>query len=111
MTRLAISDLTAASVEVDLWGTAFSAVPITRSRQKRLLELQKELDAIEDGAHDANDQAVSVLAEMLDQQLAPIGENDALASGVIVEKWQADELTVDQLVGFQERLVEAVRPT
>ena len=111
MGRLSISDLAAASVEVDLWGKEFLAVPITRSRQKCMEAIQQQIIVLDENDREGNDKAVALLAEMLDQQLMPAVDGGEKASAVIVAKWQADELTFDQLVGFQERLSEAVRPT
>src|SRR4051794_38531150 len=96
------------SVEVDLWGTMFNAVPITRSRQRELTELQREFQAIDDTVDGADDLAIEVLARMIDVHVQPAGQRRKKPSEYIIEKWQGDDLTVEQLVMFQHRLMEAV---
>jgi hypothetical protein len=109
---LAIAELAPRTgIEVDLWGVIFNAVPITRTLQRELDELNAAFQDIDEDADDADDQAVEMLASMLDVHVKPAGGRKKKASDFIVEKWKGDELTVEQLLTFQQRLVEAVRPT
>lgn len=107
MARLAIEPAAEQEkVEVDLWGTVFVRVPVTRSRQRKLAEVEKRLGAVDENAKDADDKAVQLMGEMLDQVLAPV-EGDAVPSALIVEKWKADVLTFDRLSAFLGELTEA----
>jgi hypothetical protein len=102
------------SVEVDLWGALFYTQRITRSRQKEITRIEREVDALqsaEQAADDGDDQIVSLLGQMLDAMLEPAEGKRKKASAHIVERWEADALTIAELTGFMERLGEAVRPT
>jgi len=113
MTRIAITDAGGPKgVEVELWDDViFDLVPITRSRQRALDELQKQFEEIDENAEDAVDKAVDLLAKILDVQLKPTNGHRKLASAFVVAKWRADELTSDQLMTFVQRVAEAGRPT
>lgn len=98
-------------LEVDLWGTVFHRVPVTRSRQRALADLERQVQDIKEDEAGADDAAVSLMSQMLDQILKP-AEGDALASSLIVEKWEADELTFGRLSAFIEEVAEqAADPT
>ena len=112
MSRVSITEAAGPKgVEVELWDAVFDLVPITRSRQRELDALQKQFQSIDEDAEDADDQAVDLLAKMLDVQLKPTNGHRKLASAFVVAKWNADELTSDQLMTFCQRVAEAGRPT
>jgi hypothetical protein len=91
-------------VEVDLWGSLYKTVRITRSVQNKVDNSLKKMD--EDMTAD---QAVKVLADVIDARLEP--QNGAgPPSKLIMEKWKADELSLDQLQQFQSDLDEAEAP-
>lgn len=90
-------------VEVDLWGETF----YTRARTK---QLEKQVEAImkkfEEGL-------VKMIGQTLDHYLQPAENGDAPSqkpSEVILEKFKADELTLDDLQAFSQRLAEAENP-
>lgn len=109
MTRVSIAEAVE-PVEVDLWaddgGALFTVKPATRSVLKKADEVMEKLDAIKD-----DEQAVGMLAEMLDLRLVPANGKRTKASTIVTRKWEADELTLPQLIRFGERLSEAERPT
>lgn len=105
MAKLTIRDL--ASVDVDLWGKAFETVPPVRSVSMKIAELERELDE----AGDDNDKVVTLVSQVLDLRLKPAGNGRKKAGDLVVEKWQADELTLDALLDFVNALGEADRPT
>jgi hypothetical protein len=106
MAKLTIRDL--ASVDIDLWGKAFESVPPVRSVYKRIQELEQQLLAISDDDPDAQ---VRLTAEIIDLRLKPAGQGRKKASELIVEKWQADEITLGQLLDFVSAIGDADRPT
>jgi hypothetical protein len=99
------------ALEVDLWGSVFVRVPVTRTRQRQIKELDGELQKIDEAAEDADDRAVEVMARMLDCILAAEDGGRSKPSTLILKKWKADELAFDQLAGFLEDLGDAERPT
>jgi hypothetical protein len=113
MARITIQDAAGPKgVEVELWDDViFDLVPITRSRQREIDALQKQFDELDEEADDAADKAIDMLAKMLDVQLKPTNGHRKLASAFVVAKWNADELTTDQLMTFCQRVAAAGRPT
>lgn len=105
MARVSIAE-SVEPVEVDLWGSIFTVKPATRSVSRKAGELMEKLDEVED-----DDQAVQMLAEMLDLRLVPTEGKRTKASTIVSRKWEADELTLAQLMSFGERLSDAERPT
>jgi hypothetical protein len=74
MTRLAITDTDLPEdFEVDLWGTVFDLMPITRDRQLELAELERQFNAIDEDAPTSVDKGVAILAQVLDVHLQPAG--------------------------------------
>lgn len=108
MTRLSIVPDDQEAVEVDLWGTIYKVVPVTRVRQRKLSDLQSALDArIEaDPTGNADDEAVQLMADMLGQILEPVDGEVESASSLIVAKWEADDLDARWLFSLMERLGE-----
>lgn len=88
-------------VEVDLWGELHKTRPVTRTVEKAIVKANEKLNVAE-----TTDAQVKCLAEIIGLRL----ENSAAAAAVIDKKWKADELAVEQLVAFAERLTEADRP-
>ena len=93
------------TLEVDLWGTVFHRVPVTRSRQRALADLERQVRDIKEDEAGADDVAVALMGNMLDQILKPV-EGDGSASSLIVEKWEQDELTFGRLSAFIEEVAE-----
>ena len=110
MTRVSIAASEIDSIEVDLWGTLFHTVPVTRTRQRAIRDLRRDLIAIEDDANDAEDRAVRLMAEMLDHMLAAEPGKRKKPSAVVWEKWEADEMAFKQLETLFEDIAEAAAP-
>jgi hypothetical protein len=109
MTRISIADdLAAPTVEVDLWGALFDVVAVTRSRQKAINALQRQVTDLDEDEEDAEDKAVALMAKTLDQMLVPQAGKRKLASTHIIEKYHAEELAAAQLGSFLERLLSEV---
>lgn len=98
-------------LEVDLWGTVFELMPITKSRQLQLEDLDRRFDAIDETDEDSADQGVRILAEVLDVHLRPSPGRRKLASALVLERWEADQLRAAQLFDFTLKLAELHRPT
>jgi hypothetical protein len=104
MAKISLGAGTFEGVEVDLWGSLYKTVRITRSVQNKVDKALKKLDDTQDA-----DAAVKVLADVIDARLEP--QNGAgPPSKLIVEKWKTDELSLDQLQQFQADLDEAEAP-
>lgn len=100
------------TVEVDLWGNAYTLRTITRSVGARLDDVKKKGEALEEGS--AGDEAAEVMIEMIDILLEP-GEDVQPAGELLGGLWKNDELGADWLTAFatslQEEAAERRRPT
>lgn len=94
------------SVDVDLWGHPFETVPATRSVHRKQREISAKIDTVTD-----DDESVKLLAELVDLRLKPAGNGRKKASAFILEKWEADDLSVPQLEQFLDDLLATDRPT
>lgn len=110
MARVSISAAETEAVEVDLWGTVFTTVPVTRTRQRAIKELDRELRALDANDDESEDQAVKLMAGMLDHMLAPEPGKRKKPSDLIVAKWEADDLAFRQLERLFDDLSEAAAP-
>lgn len=94
-------------ITVDLWGVEFDLKPATRSVIAKAQEYEKKLEETENA-----DELVNVLVQVLDLRVVPQNGKRKLASKVILEKWEADELALADLLDFAQRLSEvSERPT
>ena len=132
MSRLQFSAAEQADIEVDLWGTIFVRVPLTRKRKREFIEGQATLDSIEaqaaqkqrdldpldpgfaaaaaDVELDAEADAVKTTAAMLDVLLAPADPDVATKpSDLIVAKYDEDGITFEDLEQFVSRVGEAAQ--
>ena len=110
MARVSIAAAEADEVEVDLWGTLFHTVPVTRTRQRAIRDLDEQFKALQTAdpaPEDAEDQAVKLMSQMLDHWLAPEPGKRKKPSDLICQKWEADELAFGQLNRLLEDLSEA----
>ena len=104
MARIAINSAFE-SVEVDLWGEVYALRAVTRSVEKKAVELEKKLTDETD-----SDTIVTVIGQLLDARLlAEAGQPKP--SSAVVKKWKADELSLAQLFAFLNNLAEHDRPT
>lgn len=96
---------------VELFDKSYRLRPITRSVQKNLEQVQSKLNSLDEEG-DA-DTVVDLLSDGLDALLAIEGQHRTSAKKMIVERWNADKLSLEQITGYFERLQEAAvqRPT
>lgn len=99
---------------VDVFGQAYRLRSVTRSVQRALDKVDKELKVLTNDDDADGDGLVALLADAIDAMAAPEGNNKVPAKKLIVEKWKADELSLDGLRRFSDQLQEqavADRPT
>lgn len=96
---------TYAPVEIDLWGTKFETIDVPRSGAKKATQIEEEIDLI---AADANglDTLVDLMAQLMDIKLKKV-DGTGKPGTLIKKKWNADELTVPQLMAFMSAVRDA----
>lgn len=129
--RLSFSTADHADLEVDLWGTVFVRVPITRARKRAFAELraklttldaetsrqQDALDPLDEGYAKATTDlefaceldGIKLIGKLFDVVLAPVdaAQKKTKPSALILAKYEADEFTFADLDAFIERLAQA----
>lgn len=93
-------------VEVDLWGELFETVDVPRSGAKKAVQLQAELNQLDE---DAQDEAVELIAQIIDLKLTAADGKKTKPSTLIKRKWKADELSVRGLFAFLAEIGAAER--
>jgi hypothetical protein len=99
---------------VDVFERAYRLRAVTRSVEKHLAAAGKKIDALMKDDDADGDSLVTVLADVLDAMLEPEGNNRVRAKTVVMEKWKADDLSLDGLRRFADDLQEqavTARPT
>jgi hypothetical protein len=101
------------TVEVDLWGAAYTMRQITRSSAQRLDDAQAKAADIDETSTDRA-AAAAALIELVDILLEPAAGTKP-ATEVLTALWESDELGFDWLTAFVEALQEEAaarrRPT
>jgi hypothetical protein len=101
-------------VIVELFGKAYRLKPITKTVQKNLEKVTADLNSAFADEDADGDRIVKVLAEGIDALLGIEGAHRTPAKKVILDRWDADKLSVTQLnqifEGLQEQEATA-RPT
>ena len=91
-------------IEVDLLGTVYKTIPITRSVQQKAVTLETESgDVLNDTTADPDSQ-VEYLAKAVGLRLVPTVEGEKPADELIVELYKEDKLRLDQLVDLIDQL-------
>lgn len=110
MSKITLADLTAEPTTVELFGSEYRVLAMTRSTQKKFEAAEKTLEGLENEAD--SDKAVTTLAGVIDSLLAPV-ESGPAAKKVIADAWKRDELSLGQLRALNNRVQEAslARPT
>jgi hypothetical protein len=101
--KITISD-TFEPVEVDLLGVDYKTKPITRSVQHQAVELEKASGAVLEDPEASPDKQVEYLAKAVGLRLVPIADDAPAAADHIIELYDADKLTLDQLVDLIDQL-------
>jgi hypothetical protein len=100
MSRLSLGGTPALpSVEVDLWDRTYVARAMTRALTLEVEQLERKVREAR-----SSDAGVEALADLIDAVLEPTGGQRKSAKALIVEKWKANELSVQQLVDFSDQL-------
>jgi hypothetical protein len=97
------------TVEVELWDRVFVSRPVTRSISKRMRELEEQRIQAE-----SDDEAMRAWAELMSLLTVPTNGQKKPAGQLILEKWEAEELSLGQIASFVEQLQDAAleaRPT
>lgn len=105
MTPVAFPTYTAA--DVDLWGTPFVTVAATKTVRQQANGLDVELEQV--GEDD--EKAIDLFGRILDLRLKPKANGRKKPSQLLREKWDADQVTIDQIGAFLEALGDADPPT
>lgn len=109
MRTISLGEPVQPTVAVNLFGRTFHPRPMTRSVVKQVEEANAAVQAAT-----SSDEAVERMANLLDVALIPTGNQRKSAGTLVREKWEAEELDLQMLSAFHERIVngEAVdRPT
>lgn len=132
MGRLTFSAAERADLEVDLWGVVYRRVTLTRPRRRAFIQGQARLDQLgakiakqqgeldplaDDFIEQATDlevgaerEVVLLTGALLDLVLEPIDAGDTRKpSDLVVEKYDADEITLDEIEAFVHRVAEATQ--
>ena len=99
---------------VDVFDHAFRLRAITRSVQRSLDDVDKQMRTLMSDDDADADSLVTILAGALDALLEPEGENRTKAKTLVLAKWKSDDLSLDGLRRFADDLQEravAARPT
>lgn len=91
-------------VEVDLLGTVYKTVPITRSVQNAAVELEKEAGGVLEDSTASPDAQVDYLAKAVGLRLKPVEDGTDPAADHIIALYNEDRLTLDQLVQLIDEL-------
>ncbi len=92
-------------VEIDLWGTQFETIDVPRSGAKKATALEETIDSIQ-ASGEGLDELVGCMAELMDIKLTAV-EGKAKPGALIKKKWNADELTIPQLMSFMSAVQDA----
>lgn len=110
---VAIEDHAQATTEIDLWGSLFTVVKVTKDTEppmdKEIAAINKRAENLELGKHGNQ---VKVFAQKMDVLLTPAAGGKKKASTLIMAKWNANDLTIPQVDSFWESVQEEIgRPT
>lgn len=88
--------------EIGVFGKVYTTRRVSRSVNKQINEINEKIRAAA-----GDDEAFEALAELMDLLLEPEKGKRKKAGDVLREKWEADELFLDQINAFSESVVEA----
>jgi hypothetical protein len=107
-TTISIASFAAATVEVDLWGSRFEAIPVTCSTEPAIDAKIEEIERRFVGKELTHDVRAEIFGLRFDARLKPSEENEPAASELVRQKWEADEVEVPQLQQFWDAVLEAI---
>ena len=93
-------------------GNVYQIVPLTRSVQKKLEQVDRELRKIDLDENEDADAVVSVMIDGLSALLKPKGKAPAVKAA-LTAAWESDDLSLAQIRGLMETAQESAveRPT
>jgi hypothetical protein len=92
--------------EIGVFDVTFTTRRVSRSLNKKITELNEKIRLATD-----DEEAFDALAEMMDALLEPAPGKRKKAGAILREKWEADELFLDQINAFSDQVQEtATRP-
>lgn len=107
----------AETVEVDILGTVYTTVPLTRTRELAMEEISLRLAELKPGdfpsVTDANLASAELVCSIADQLLVPPEGKRKKASKVLLDAYLADEITFASIEHLLDDIAEEVggRPT
>lgn len=108
--RVSLTDSRPQELEVELWdGHAYAIKRVTKAYSRQAdaaVEVLEEAIA----AAETSDEVVKALCEMFDLRLTPVGGKRTKASTLILRRWDADEISVDEIEAMAGRLLGLLRP-
>lgn len=98
---------------VDVFEHAYRLRAVTRSVQKALDKVDADIQAFYKNDVADGEEFTGLLAAAIDELLEPEGNNRTRAKTLILQKWKADDLQIDELRRFFDDLQEraVARPT
>lgn len=101
--KITIAD-TFEPIEVDLLGVVYETIPVTRSVQHKLVELEKKSgNVLEDTTANPDDQ-FKYLANIVAMRLKAVDDAAPDAAEHIISLYEADKLRLDQLISLIDDL-------
>lgn len=101
------------TVEIDLWGNAYTLRESTRTMTQRLLEAQREARELDTENADPDEMAKTLIG-VVDILIAPVN-GAGPAADLLTPLWEKEELGLDWLSAFVQTLEEEAgarrRPT
>lgn len=107
----------AETVEVDLFGTIYTTVPLTRSREIAVEEIRQQVEKLKPDDFEtvdaANKAAATLFCKQADEFLRPPEGKRKKASALLLTAYLEDKMTFRQLEQLLQDIAEAVadRPT
>jgi hypothetical protein len=112
--RLSLGGNDEARPIVDVFGKEYRLMAVTRSVERGLTKVERDMREMMKDADADGDAVVGVLCEGLNSLLKPEGTHRTPAGKLALEQWHKDALSLDDLRAFYDGLQEQAvtdRPT
>ena len=110
MARITVSDSFEES-EVDIFGTVYKTIPVTRSVENAAVELEKTSGGVLEDEKASPTAKFEYLAKVLALRLRPVEVDEPPVDVLALGLYEEDKLRSDQLIGLLEQLGEQENPT
>lgn len=133
MARLSIAAEESEALEVDLWGSIFTVVPITQHRRLKIAEIMAEamqvaartdkdaqtldpladdyVDRVKELTQAGDENEIGMLAKAYDVALAAVDGGKKKPSTVVKQSYRDGRVGKERLGEFLEEIMELDRPT